>query len=405
MQVGDGAAHGVDVAQGKVGAGFTQGEGDGDRAGDRARALAANDDGRGGGVGVDVQAQLVVAFDHLAAHCSGGAAVGVEVEVVGRVLELARSHANGGGGRAVGSGGEGGAVDQRVGAALLEVAQAAAADIDIGLGEVSAGLGQSEVNGLGAGDGTCPCTGDGDGGRRGVGRAGVDGKADLVVGVLCTSERIAVGVGVARHVGEFGGENAHAARAAGARRGREGGAVAGVACGGRARGQVGQQIADRPAHRVNVGAHEAAGVDGFAEGEGDALCPGDRATGTTGAGDDDGGSCAVGVEGGGDEVVGLDHTAADGVGAPAVSVQVLVTCCITESTCGNANGDGAAGVGGGGEGGAVGAARAAEVAERAARDHHIPSAEVAAVFAQAEGDGLGPGEGLGGLTVGPCNCH
>ena len=299
---------------------------------------------------------------------------------------------------------------------MCKAAEASATHIDVARREGGAGLGQREVNDFCARDGARTRAGDGDGGRCGVGGAGVDLEGHLVVGLGAgpggRGADVGVQVLVARHVGELGVLDAHAATAAGARCGRVGGGVAGVAGGGRARGRVGLQAAHGAAHGVDVAGVKAGRVDGFAEGEGDALGARHGAGGAAGAGDDDGGGGGVGAEGGADEVVGLKGGACRGrVGA---GVAVGVAARVAEGAAGHADGGVATGVGRGGEGDGVlgvtgGRAAAGEhgckTTQAAARGHQVGGREVARGLGQGDVDRLSTGEGLGGGAAGTGNGH
>ena len=178
------AARDIHIAGVETGAALRQGEGDqlGVAAGQIAAARTRHDDtGRCGvrwwvGTGLRVvgDADLVVAFHHLAGHRRGGATEGVQVLVARVVAELTRRHPNGGRARAVGRRREGGGIDLVAracgarGGHRCEVRERAARDGDVGLIEIGAGLGQRKADGLAAGERAAAQSLDFDGGRRGV---------------------------------------------------------------------------------------------------------------------------------------------------------------------------------------------------------------------------------------------
>ena len=109
-------------------------------------------------------------------------------------MEFTSRNSNAGGAGAVIGRREGGTV--LAGANLRPVRKRATRDVNTALCEVAAGFGQREVDGLGARDGACTGARDGDGGGRGVGGAGVDAEADLVVGLVVGARGGRVHIGV-----------------------------------------------------------------------------------------------------------------------------------------------------------------------------------------------------------------
>ena len=400
----------VDVGQCEGAARLTESEVDGFVGADHAGSRPADDDGRRRGVGqggVVVDVDDVVGFNRGAGHTAD---VGVEVGVVGGVGELARLHTNAGQARAVGSGREGGGV---VGVAACgvtagehgcKVGECAAHHIDVGQSERGAGFTEGEGDFIAATGRQVAAAfaAERNDRRRVVGRNGVVGQCDLVVGLnnmaadAVGAGRVGVQVLVACVVAEFSGGHTDGgcARAVGCR--REAGGVLGVAGARRPAGGHRGEVAERAACDGDV-AHVKV-HRGFGQGEGDGFvgAAGQRGA-CMGAGHDDGGRCGVGgdgVVGEADLVVGLQR----GAGRRRVHVGVLVVVarCVAEHAGLDADGGRACGVGCGGEGSGVDTwADLAPIAKGATADVHIALHEVGAGLRQREGDrgGLACAEG------------